>query len=114
VEGDHAVLQQLCTIFRNDFPRLLQSVRSAVERRDASYLQRSAHAMKSSLMVIGAKSLSSTVFHLETMGRCGELEGVEEVLARVEELAERLMEEVAALSSGEPMPIPVEEVQAAL
>ena len=114
VEGDRAVLQQLCMIFRNDFPRLMESVRSAVERRDASYLQRSAHAMKSSLMVIGAKPVSSIVFHLETMGRCGELDGVEEVLARLEEQATRLMEETSELSSCGPPFHPVNEMRAAL
>jgi two-component system, sensor histidine kinase and response regulator len=95
VEGDEELLQQLFVIFRKDFPRLLQAVRFAVERRDASYLQRSAHALKSTLMVLGAKPISSTVFHLETMGRCGELGGVEEVLARLEKQASRLMNETA-------------------
>jgi HPt (histidine-containing phosphotransfer) domain-containing protein len=93
VDGDSVLLQQLCTIFRNDFPRLLQSVRSAVERQDASQLQRSAHAMKSTLMVVGAKPIASTVFHLETMGRCSELAGVEDVMARLEHQATRLMTE---------------------
>ncbi len=104
VEGDRDMLQQLCMIFHSDFPRLLESVRSAVERRDASYLQRSAHAMKSSLMVIGAKTLASTVFHLETMGRCGELSCVEEVFARLEKQAMSVMETTAELANGVPSP----------
>jgi hypothetical protein len=70
--------------------------------------------MKSSLMVIGAKPVSSIVFHLETMGRCGELDGVEEVLARLEEQATRLMEETRELSSCGPPFHPVNEMRAAL
>jgi two-component system, sensor histidine kinase and response regulator len=93
VEGDRALLEQLCTIFRKDFPRLLQAVRSAVERKDAAYLQRSAHAMKSTLMVVGAKPVASTVSHLETMGRCGELGGVEDVIGRLEVQAAALMQQ---------------------
>jgi two-component system sensor histidine kinase/response regulator len=104
VEGDRELLRQLCSIFRDDFPRLLQAVRSAVERRDASYLQRSAHAMKSTLMVLGAKPISSTVFHLETMGRCGELGGVEEVFERLEKQASRLMIETSDVAVTVPPP----------
>ena len=112
VEGDHQLLRQLCTIFRADFPRHLQSVRSAVERRDAPYLQRSAHAMKSTLMVIGAKPVSSTVFHLETMGRCGELAGAEQVLEQLEKQSKRLMEETSMLIEETP-PIPSFSTQSA-
>jgi signal transduction histidine kinase/DNA-binding response OmpR family regulator len=106
VDGDRVLLQQLCTIFRNDFPRLLQSVRSAVERQDAAQLQRSAHAMKSTLMVVGAKPIASTVFHLETMGRCGELAGVEDVMARLEHQATRLMTETGDFLQQEAPPPP--------
>jgi two-component system, sensor histidine kinase and response regulator len=102
VEGDRELLHQLFVIFHNDFPRLLQSVRSAVERRDATYLQRSAHALKSTLMVLGAKSISSTVFHLETMGRCGELGGVEEVFQRLEKQSSRLMNETEEIVGAVP------------
>jgi HPt (histidine-containing phosphotransfer) domain-containing protein len=77
-------------------------VRSAVERRDATYLQRSAHALKSTLMVLGAKSISSTVFHLETMGRCGELGGVEEVFQRLEKQSSRLMNETEEIVGAVP------------
>ena len=108
VEGDSVLLQQLYAVFRNDFPRLMQSVRAAVERRDASYLQRSAHAMKSTLSVIGARRMSSTVFHLETMGRCGELAGVDEVFQRLENEAERLMEETSQLVGHLPPQFPKE------
>jgi CheY-like chemotaxis protein len=109
VGGDEELLQQLFAIFRTDFPRLLQAVRLAVERRDASYLQRSAHALKSTLVVLGAKPISSTVFHLETIGRCGELGGVEEVLARLEKQASRLMNETEEIVGVVPSVIGVNQ-----
>jgi two-component system, sensor histidine kinase and response regulator len=102
VEGDVALLDQLLCIFRTDFPKLLQAVRDAVELLDASYLQRSAHGMKSSLMVIGAKALCSTAFHLETLGRCGQLSNVHEVFVRLEKQAALLMQEISVASSTPP------------
>ena len=101
VEGDRELLLQLCAVFAEDFPRSMEAVRGAVERRDSTCLQRAAHAMKSTLLVIGARRPASVAFQLETMGRCGDLDSVEQVFGNLEKQATALLNVIESMRSKE-------------
>jgi PAS domain S-box-containing protein len=69
-EGGNA-LEELVELFRTTGPRLLETMREALEREDAKAVATAAHSLKSSSGQFGAFQLQEVCSELERQGRLG-------------------------------------------
>ena len=97
LDGDHELLEELATIFLGDYPARFAAIRSAVEQRDAGALQAAAHALKGSAANFGAPAAIDAAERLESMGRRGDLNGVETAFTDLTVRMTQLTGELAGL-----------------
>jgi HPt (histidine-containing phosphotransfer) domain-containing protein len=84
VGGDTTGLQALIRSFLDESPRLVASMRTAVDEGDCELLRRGAHTLKSSARDFGASQLSALCQVLEATAKKGSLEGAAELLVQIE------------------------------
>ena len=70
--------------FLEEAPRLLGTLREALDRGDAEGTRRGAHTLKSNAAGFGATVLTDLCRDLESMGRRGDLTGAPDLFSRVE------------------------------
>jgi PAS domain S-box-containing protein len=92
--GDDAALDELIDTFLAEAPKLVTTLREAVERGDAAELRRAAHTLKSNAATFGAPALANDCRILEDMGATGMLGGASDGVSRVENGWERLEQEL--------------------
>jgi two-component system, sensor histidine kinase and response regulator len=90
VGGDEDLLREITAIFLEEYPALIEEIRTAVGNQDAEQLERAAHTLKGSVANFGAQAATQAAYRLEGMGRRGELHGsgsaFEELVSRFEQL----------------------------
>ena len=91
--GDEELLRELCQIFFEEYPKLLQKLRQAIAEADADGLMRAAHSLKGELGYLGAKMAEQASRELEDMGH-------EKNLARADGVFTLLERELGALRSA--------------
>jgi len=89
-EGDRQALGNLISVFINDCPRLLTTVRQAVDRRDIKEFNKVVQMLKNNLTLLSARAALDAAEKVEILGQTEELEQSGAVLARLEEELERL------------------------
>ena len=72
-------------MFLDDTPSRLEGLLSALEAGDATGLERTAHALKSSCGNLGAKRLAKLCFEIESAGRAGDIEAARPLVGRSNE-----------------------------
>jgi HPt (histidine-containing phosphotransfer) domain-containing protein len=82
--GDEQLLREIASLFLAEYPALIDAIRSAVQRRDAHALERSAHALKGSVSNFDASAAVNAAFQLESIGRSGNLEHANAALEQLE------------------------------
>jgi len=90
VEGDEGLLADLARLFCEESPRMLSTVRAAVDRKDADALERAAHTLKGSIGTFAAPDGFEAALHLERLGRAKDLTQVEDAFALLSVEVERL------------------------
>jgi len=95
--GGPQVVADLLELFRSETPPLLQAMREALSRNDGPRLRESAHSVKGTASNLGAQTLASLCTELEKRGKSGSFEGVDGILAKVEQQYEAVC---AALEGG--------------
>jgi HPt (histidine-containing phosphotransfer) domain-containing protein len=88
--GSAETLRELVQLFAVECPKLMNRIRDAITRNDASELQRAAHTLKGSIQVFGAARPAEAALRLETIGRSGDPAGAEEAWSALTEEIERL------------------------
>jgi signal transduction histidine kinase/DNA-binding response OmpR family regulator/HPt (histidine-containing phosphotransfer) domain-containing protein len=88
--GDEDLLRELCQIFLEESPKLLQKLRQAIADTDAEAVMRAAHSLKGELGYLGAPGAAQAARELEDMGH-------EKNLSRAPELFTLLERELAGL-----------------
>ena len=88
--GDEALLRELCQIFLEESPKVLQKLREAIAEKDAEEIRRSAHSLKGELGYLGAAAAGQAARELEDMGH-------EKNLSRAAEVFTLLEREMACL-----------------
>jgi CheY-like chemotaxis protein len=73
VEGDQVLLRELVAAFLEESPGRMTDIREAIGQRNATALQRAAHALKGSMQAVGALQPAQLALDLETMGEAGQL-----------------------------------------
>jgi two-component system, sensor histidine kinase and response regulator len=81
--GDEELLREVAGLFLDEYPILMNEIRTAAIARDADALQRAAHSMKGSVSNFGADGVYQAAFTLEKMGRAGDLDTLEPCIDRL-------------------------------
>jgi HPt (histidine-containing phosphotransfer) domain-containing protein len=91
-DGGSGLVAEMTVIFRDDTPRRLRDIYSALEDRDAEALSRAAHALKGGAGAIGAKALRVLAAELEALGRGGSAEAPEGTAGALESAFQAALE----------------------
>ncbi len=94
--GRPNVLDRIITLYQENSPALIRSIRQTITEKDGESLCEAAHSLKSSSANLGATHLASLCKKLEEMGRMKQLEGAGEL---VEHLESQFQEVVLLLSA---------------
>jgi PAS domain S-box-containing protein len=89
--GNRRLLRTLVETFRNDCPRMMARIRSALGSRDAKALADAAHGLKGSVGNFGPSAALDTARKIESIARQGTLEGAWEIYATLEDDIARLL-----------------------
>jgi len=92
VENDYDLLVELIGIFKQDFPRLLQSL----QRGDMKNVQATSHALKGMLSGLSVTQAAASASRLEQMGREGRTSGLTDALVILESEVAKLWQELDA------------------
>lgn len=94
--GDNELLTEVVGVFLAECPRMMQAVRSAVDRADPTAVRRAAHAIRGALLNISAGPAAAEATQLESLGTEGRLGETTGVLERLEVQIERLARALVA------------------
>ena len=96
MEHDRDLLNELLTIFKEEFPRQLQALRDAVDSEDGKLVAASAHSLKGMLSNLAAHQAAAFAGRLEALGRSGEASAFQEAFSAFERDAMRLLPQLDA------------------
>jgi HPt (histidine-containing phosphotransfer) domain-containing protein len=96
VDNDQVLLRELLTIFKEDFPRTMQSLETAVTARDLKSCARLSHTLKGMLSSLGAIRATAAAAKLEALSSAGETASLKSALKALESEAKSLLPELDA------------------
>jgi HPt (histidine-containing phosphotransfer) domain-containing protein len=97
VGGDRTFLSELADVFRQDYPKRLRAIRTALAQNDAAGLRRSSHELKGALSNLAAPQAREAVATLEAIGASCDLTGADAVLSGLETEIQQVVESLDAL-----------------
>jgi CheY-like chemotaxis protein/HPt (histidine-containing phosphotransfer) domain-containing protein len=97
VDNDIQLLKDLVDLFLDDCPRLVNEIRTALEKKDARTLQRGAHSLKGSSSNLAAKLAAEAAFKAEKLAYSGDWPQIEGALQGLESELIRLQPALLAL-----------------
>jgi len=89
--GNRALLRLLVKTFRDDCPKMMGRIRSALGARDPAALADAAHGLKGSVGNFGTSAAQRSARKMEMMARQGTLDGAWEAYAVLEDDIARLL-----------------------
>jgi two-component system sensor histidine kinase/response regulator len=84
IGGDEELLRDLCQIFLEESPKLLEKLQQALAAGDSDGVMRAAHSLKGESSYLGADGTSQAARQLEEMGRNQDLSRARNTLAVLE------------------------------
>jgi two-component system, sensor histidine kinase and response regulator len=100
VGGDLGLLQEMAQLFLQECPSQMDTIRSAVKNRDARAIERGAHSLKGSVGNFGALAAEQAAAYLETLGRSGRLDSIDNALLSLESAIGALQPAMRHLAVG--------------
>ena len=97
IDDDRALLAELVSIFRREYPENLKSAQRAIKKQDPIALQHVGHTLKGALGNLAATEASQIAAELEALGRRGELDGAHAILDRLGRELESVMRALETL-----------------
>ncbi len=85
LEGDAALLHEIVALFQEQAPLMLVDIEEACARHDSDALHRAAHSLKGTARSLSAEPCAHAAQTLETRGQQGNLDGVPQALAVLQE-----------------------------
>jgi two-component system sensor histidine kinase/response regulator len=73
VDGDRALIGELAEIFRDDYPKHIRTLRSAVERDDGASVRQTGHTLKGMLANLAAPHARDLAAQIEELGKKGDI-----------------------------------------
>lgn len=95
--GSKRLLCRVCQVFLENLPAMWAAIQTSVANRDAVAIQHSAHTLKGSASVIGARAATAAARELEMRAKSGKLDGVGLALDYLDRELKRLTAAVADL-----------------
>jgi CheY-like chemotaxis protein len=89
--GDRDLLREMLVLFAKDYPVRIQTLREAVQRADPEEMTRAAHALKGTLLVLGAATAASLAERLEALAGEGRVEEAGALVRALEGESERVV-----------------------
>jgi PAS domain S-box-containing protein len=99
VGGDMELLKEVIGLFLDDYPSTLEKIKGAVEARNASALEHTAHSLKGSVSTFGAQRAFEAAFALEKQGRSGDLQAATAGLTELEQALAALRPELELIQA---------------
>jgi HPt (histidine-containing phosphotransfer) domain-containing protein len=96
IDNDQVLLRELLIIFKEDFPRTMRSLESAVTSQDLKSCARLSHTLKGMLSSLGAIRATAAAAKLEVLSSAGETASLQTALKALESEAESLLPELDA------------------
>ncbi len=84
LDGDRELLYEVIEIFVETLPELMEELQQAVTTSDATKLQGAAHSLKGAASNICAEPVRAVAQQLEEMGQRGEMDGVKNIVAELQ------------------------------
>ncbi len=81
--GDQEALAEIINCYLFESPKIVAAIQTSVTIPDAETLFKTAHSFKSSSASVGALNLFQLCLELESKGKSGNLEGVEELVSQM-------------------------------
>jgi PAS domain S-box-containing protein len=104
VDGDAQLLSDLVDLFLEEYPHLLEEIRTAIKKEDVKGVERGAHGLKGSTSNLTAKRAADAALKLERLAREGGLLGAEDSLRELEFQLVRLQPALLALREAKRRP----------
>ena len=95
-ENDRELVAELLSIFVDEFPGKLQSLRDALAREDLPQVAIASHTLKGMLSNLAVAKAASSAAKLEQIARAGQKASVHEAFGAFQRDTEGLMPEVQA------------------
>jgi two-component system, sensor histidine kinase and response regulator len=96
VDHDQELLRDLLNIFKEDFPRTIRSLESAVAAGDLKTCARLSHTLKGMLSSLGARRAAAAAAALDLVASSGETASLKECLDTLQREAASLLPELDA------------------
>lgn len=99
--GDRDMLISMAKLFLQEGPRQLQAVLAQIESGDAPGIRESAHKLKGSVVIFGARKAETAALELERAANDNELSRVPEAWGALNREMKRLLHDVEKLCSDQ-------------
>jgi len=100
VENDWDLLRDLAGIFKEDFPRYEESLRTSIESGNTTQTAEAAHSLKGMLSNLAAAGAAAAASELEQLAKQGRQSELSASFARFEKQTEGLMAELESYMAG--------------
>jgi signal transduction histidine kinase/CheY-like chemotaxis protein/HPt (histidine-containing phosphotransfer) domain-containing protein len=101
VDGDMELFREVVGLFREDYPKNMAEIDSAIREGDAARLNRAAHSLKGSVDNFGSRYAFDLALRLEIMGKDKELTGAGGVFSSLGKEMERLSTVLEDFTGGD-------------
>jgi HPt (histidine-containing phosphotransfer) domain-containing protein len=99
VENDRELLRDLVTIFKDDLPVQLASLREAIHAEQMQCISIAGHTLKGMLSNLAASRAAAAAGRLEHLGREGQKVGMREAFAELEKETSLLLPELESCAT---------------
>jgi len=93
VVGDREMLKEVINIYRQEYPKQLEEIQQAINKKDAEALRLIAHTIKGAVGNFDAKPAFETALALENIGKSGDLSNAANIANKLTAELKRLDEE---------------------
>ncbi len=100
IDNDWELLRELVDIFREDFPRYCDNLRTAVREGDLARTAESAHSLKGMLANFAASAAAQAAAEIEQVARRGEAGSLPPAISSFNEVTSGLLAEIDGLLAG--------------
>jgi HPt (histidine-containing phosphotransfer) domain-containing protein len=90
IDNDTELLVEIIDLFIASYPKLVISIKNAINQNDSKSLQRSAHALKGSIGNFASDIVYNIALDLEIMGRDNDMPNAKETCIKLEREIEKL------------------------